>query len=96
MVQLIGYGFAGLLRTLLVWPTYALYPNQLPSISLLQSMHFGGLLNRKKMKYFWIGNFFWSPSTVRMLKNSLLSILGYLLLGECDNVCVHLRLTLLL
>ncbi|KAF9232970.1 OPT oligopeptide transporter protein-domain-containing protein [Melanogaster broomeanus] len=52
--QLIGYGFAGILRNLLVWPTYALYPAQLPSISLLQSMHFGGLLNRKKMKYFWI------------------------------------------
>ncbi|KAF8841168.1 OPT superfamily oligopeptide transporter [Paxillus ammoniavirescens] len=52
--QLIGYGFAGILRNLLVWPTYALYPSQLPSISLLQSMHFGGLLNRKKMKYFWI------------------------------------------
>jgi hypothetical protein len=58
MIQLIGYGFAGLLRTLLVWPTYALFPNQLPSISLLQSMHFSGLLNRKKMKYFWIGNYF--------------------------------------
>ncbi|KAG2061444.1 OPT superfamily oligopeptide transporter [Suillus hirtellus] len=56
--QSIGYGFAGLLRTLLVWPTYALYPNQLPSISLLQSMHFGGLLNSKKMKYFWI--VFWA------------------------------------
>lgn len=52
--QLIGYGFAGVLRNLLVWPTYALYPNQLPSISLLQSMHLGGLLNRRKMKYFWI------------------------------------------
>ncbi|KAH7889787.1 OPT oligopeptide transporter protein-domain-containing protein [Phlebopus sp. FC_14] len=52
--QLIGYGFAGILRNLLVWPTYALYPSQLPSISLLQSMHFGGLLNRKKMKYFWM------------------------------------------
>ncbi|KIJ17327.1 hypothetical protein PAXINDRAFT_175818 [Paxillus involutus ATCC 200175] len=52
--QLIGYGFAGILRNLLVWPTYALYPSQLPSISLLQSMHFGGFLNRKKMKYFWI------------------------------------------
>ncbi|KAI6109915.1 OPT oligopeptide transporter protein-domain-containing protein [Pisolithus sp. B1] len=52
--QLIGYGFAGVLRNLLVWPTHALYPNQLPSISLLQSMHLGGLLNRRKMKYFWI------------------------------------------
>ncbi|EIW85265.1 OPT oligopeptide transporter, partial [Coniophora puteana RWD-64-598 SS2] len=52
--QLIGYGFAGILRNLLVWPTYALYPSALPSISLLQSMHFGGMLNRKKMKYFWI------------------------------------------
>ncbi|EGN93492.1 hypothetical protein SERLA73DRAFT_64004, partial [Serpula lacrymans var. lacrymans S7.3] len=60
--QLIGYGFAGILRTLLVWPTYALYPNNIPSISLLQSMHFGGLLNKKKMKYFWIvfaAIFFW-------------------------------------
>ncbi|KIJ69505.1 hypothetical protein HYDPIDRAFT_24340 [Hydnomerulius pinastri MD-312] len=52
--QLIGYGFAGVLRNLLVWPTYALYPASLPSISLLQSMHFGGQLNHKKMKYFWI------------------------------------------
>ncbi|KAF9228028.1 OPT superfamily oligopeptide transporter [Gyrodon lividus] len=52
--QLIGYGFAGILRNLLVRPTYALYPSQLPSISLLQSMHFWGLLNRKKMKYFWM------------------------------------------
>ncbi|KAH7915991.1 OPT oligopeptide transporter protein-domain-containing protein [Hygrophoropsis aurantiaca] len=52
--QVIGYGFAGILRTLLVWPTYALYPSALPSISLLQSMHFGGLLNHKKMKYFWM------------------------------------------
>ncbi|KAF9232980.1 OPT oligopeptide transporter protein-domain-containing protein [Melanogaster broomeanus] len=52
--QLIGYGFAGILRNLLVWPTYALYPSQLPPISLLQSMHLGGLLNRKKMKYFWM------------------------------------------
>ncbi|KAI6103066.1 OPT oligopeptide transporter protein-domain-containing protein, partial [Pisolithus croceorrhizus] len=51
---LIGYGFAGVLRNLLVWPTHALYPNQLPSISLLQSMHLGGLLNHRKMKYFWI------------------------------------------
>ncbi|KZT55680.1 OPT superfamily oligopeptide transporter [Calocera cornea HHB12733] len=52
--QLIGYGFAGILRRLLVWPTYALYPAALPEIALLQSMHFGGLLNKKKMRYFWI------------------------------------------
>lgn len=82
MVQLLGYGFAGLLRTLLVWPTYALYPSQIPSISLLQSMHFGGLLNRKKMRYFWFGNSLRLPPTVYMLKNSLLSLLGHLLLGE--------------
>ncbi|EGO23267.1 hypothetical protein SERLADRAFT_450912 [Serpula lacrymans var. lacrymans S7.9] len=52
--QLIGYGFAGILRSLLVWPTYALHPANIPLISLLQSMHFDGLLNKKKMQYFWI------------------------------------------
>ncbi|KAI0764766.1 OPT oligopeptide transporter [Fomes fomentarius] len=60
--QMIGYGIAGLLRTLLVYPTYAFYPNYISVANLLQSLHFGGVLNHKKRRYFWIvfaAIFFW-------------------------------------
>ncbi|CDO73896.1 hypothetical protein BN946_scf185016.g53 [Trametes cinnabarina] len=60
--QMIGYGIAGLLRTLLVYPTYAFYPNYISVVNLLQSLHFGGILNHKKRRYFWIvfaAIFFW-------------------------------------
>ncbi|KAI0330064.1 OPT oligopeptide transporter [Cubamyces sp. BRFM 1775] len=52
--QMIGYGIAGLLRTFLVYPTYAFYPNYISVVNLLQSLHFGGVLNHKKRRYFWI------------------------------------------
>lgn len=58
--QCIGYGFCGVLQSSLVYPTYALWPSTLPTISLLQSMHFQGSLNKKKMKVsshpFWQGD----------------------------------------
>ncbi|KAG7452993.1 OPT oligopeptide transporter [Guyanagaster necrorhizus] len=60
--QMIGYGIAGLLRTLLVYPTYAFYPSYISVVNLLQSLHFSGTLNAKKRKYFWIvfgAIFFW-------------------------------------
>ncbi|TBU24331.1 OPT oligopeptide transporter [Dichomitus squalens] len=60
--QMIGYGIAGLLRTLLVYPTYAFYPTYISVVNLLQSLHFGGALNHKKRRYFWIvfaAIFFW-------------------------------------
>ncbi|KAA1476039.1 OPT oligopeptide transporter [Dentipellis sp. KUC8613] len=60
--QMIGYGLAGLLRNLLVYPTYAFYPTYISVVNLLQSLHFGGLLNHKKRRYFWIvfaAIFFW-------------------------------------
>ncbi|OSD07818.1 OPT oligopeptide transporter [Trametes coccinea BRFM310] len=60
--QMIGYGIAGLLRTLLVYPTYAFYPKYISVVNLLQSLHFGGVLNHKKRRYFWIvfaAIFFW-------------------------------------
>ncbi|EPQ52747.1 OPT oligopeptide transporter [Gloeophyllum trabeum ATCC 11539] len=52
--QLLGYGFAGILRVLLVFPTYALYPATVPQVNLLQSMHTGNYLSKKKMRFFWI------------------------------------------
>nr|XP_019012500.1 OPT family small oligopeptide transporter [Kwoniella pini CBS 10737]OCF51281.1 OPT family small oligopeptide transporter [Kwoniella pini CBS 10737] len=60
--QCIGYAICGVLQSSLIYPTYALWPATIPTISLLQSMHFGGLLNKKKMKFFWIvftAIFFW-------------------------------------
>ncbi|ETW80571.1 oligopeptide transporter [Heterobasidion irregulare TC 32-1] len=52
--QMIGYGIAGLLRNLLVYPTYAFYPLYISVVNLLQSLHFEGMLNHKKRRYFWI------------------------------------------
>lgn len=60
--QMLGYGMAGILRTLLVYPTYAFYPSYISVVTLLQSLHFGGTLNHKRRKYFWIvfaAIFFW-------------------------------------
>ncbi|THH21358.1 hypothetical protein EW146_g177 [Bondarzewia mesenterica] len=60
--QMLGYGVAGLLRNLLVYPTYAFYPTYISVVNLLQSLHFGGMLNHKKRRYFWIvfaAIFFW-------------------------------------
>ncbi|KAF9477961.1 OPT oligopeptide transporter [Pholiota conissans] len=60
--QMLGYGLAGMLRTLLVYPTYAFYPSYISIVNLLQSLHFDGSLNAKKRKFFWIvfaAIFFW-------------------------------------
>ncbi|OCH87078.1 OPT oligopeptide transporter [Obba rivulosa] len=60
--QMIGYGIAGCLRSLLVYPTYAFYPTYISVVNLLQSLHFGGALNYKRRRYFWMvfaAIFFW-------------------------------------
>ncbi|KAJ3474399.1 hypothetical protein NLI96_g12479 [Meripilus lineatus] len=46
--QMLGYGIAGILRTLLVYPTYAFYPTYISVVNLLQSLHFSGTLNSKR------------------------------------------------
>ncbi|KAI0070550.1 OPT oligopeptide transporter [Panus rudis PR-1116 ss-1] len=60
--QMLGYGIAGILRNLLVYPTYAFYPTYISVVNLLQSLHFGGVLNHKRRRFFWIafaGIFLW-------------------------------------
>ncbi|KAJ7086088.1 OPT oligopeptide transporter [Mycena belliarum] len=60
--QMVGYGIAGVLRTFLVYPTYAFYPNYISVVNLLQSLHWKGALNAKKRHFFWIvfaAIFFW-------------------------------------
>jgi hypothetical protein len=60
--QLIGYGIAGLLRDVLVYPTKMLWPMNLPVSSLLESLHRDKRETKKKLKLFYIVffvMFFW-------------------------------------
>lgn len=53
--QLIGFGLAGFAREFLVYPTWAIYPQLLPTVQLFDSMHRGQgvFLQKKRVKFFW-------------------------------------------
>ncbi|KAF2400856.1 OPT superfamily oligopeptide transporter [Trichodelitschia bisporula] len=53
--QMLGYGVAGLLRKTLVYPTKMFYPANLPTASLLESLHKDKVTTKRKMKVFYIG-----------------------------------------
>ncbi|KAJ7874394.1 OPT oligopeptide transporter [Mycena leptocephala] len=62
--QLIGYGMAGIMRIFLVYPTFAVYPQVMPTVQLFDALHRGeGMLSQsKRKKFFWyifIGIFVW-------------------------------------
>jgi OPT oligopeptide transporter protein len=52
--QMLGYGIAGILRKTLVYPSNMLYPTNLPTASLLESLHKNQKVVKKKMKIFYI------------------------------------------
>ncbi|KAI4765438.1 OPT superfamily oligopeptide transporter [Aureobasidium sp. EXF-3400] len=52
--QLIGYGIAGLLREVLVYPTRMLWPINLPVTTLLESLHKDKVVAKQKIKVFYI------------------------------------------
>lgn len=54
--QLIGYGLAGVMRVFLVYPTFAVYPQLVPTVQLFDTLHRGktALMQQKRMKFFWI------------------------------------------
>jgi hypothetical protein len=52
--QLIGYGLAGMMRRVLLWPTKMLYPENLPITTVLETLHKDKAGNKKRMKVFWI------------------------------------------
>lgn len=54
--QLIGYSLAGLCRSFLVWPTYAVYPHIVPQVQLFDMLHRGKgfALQKKRWNIFWI------------------------------------------
>ncbi|OCL08353.1 OPT superfamily oligopeptide transporter [Glonium stellatum] len=55
--QCLGYGFAGLLRRTLVYPTKMLFPINLPMNSLLEALHGEKSQVKKKLRVFYIGFF---------------------------------------
>ncbi|CAD0012917.1 unnamed protein product [Aureobasidium pullulans] len=52
--QLIGYGIAGLLREVLVYPTKMLWPINLPVTTLLESLHKDKVAAKQRIKLFYI------------------------------------------
>ncbi|KAF7302311.1 OPT oligopeptide transporter [Mycena chlorophos] len=56
--QLIGYGMAGVMRTFLVYPTFAVYPQVMPTVQLFEALHRGdGMMAQSKRKRFFWGTF---------------------------------------
>ncbi|KAI0730217.1 OPT oligopeptide transporter [Fomitopsis betulina] len=53
--QLIGYGFAGMFRSFLVYPTVMLYPQNLIYVNLFDVLHRGRgeMLQGKRLRFFW-------------------------------------------
>ncbi|KAH9478936.1 Oligopeptide transporter 3 [Psilocybe cubensis] len=54
--QLIGYGTAGVMRSFLVYPTFAVYPQLMPTVQLFDALHRGqeAIMQRKRLRFFWI------------------------------------------
>ncbi|RDB18213.1 Oligopeptide transporter 9 [Hypsizygus marmoreus] len=62
--QLMGYGLGGVMRSFLVYPTYIVFPNLLPTVQLFDALHRGKkiMLQKKRVKFFWavfVGIFVW-------------------------------------
>ena len=60
--QCVGYGFAGLLRKALVYPTKMVWPSLLPMNTLLETLHRDRQETRRRLRFFWIilvAVFFW-------------------------------------
>ncbi|KAG1858095.1 OPT oligopeptide transporter protein-domain-containing protein [Suillus subluteus] len=60
--QLLGYGIAGMMRSILLYPSKMLYPGVLPLLSMFDALYEGGMTARKKLRVFYIvftAIFFW-------------------------------------
>lgn len=78
--QLIGYGMAGIMRIFLVYPTFAVYPQVMPTVQLFEALHRGeGMMSQsKRKKFFWyifIGIFVWEWFPVRFVSYIITTLL---------------------
>ncbi|KAI9731219.1 MAG: hypothetical protein M1834_005412 [Cirrosporium novae-zelandiae] len=74
--QMIGYGFAGLYRDILVRPPKIYYPSVLPNVSLFNAMHHDPAATKKALKFFSMVAcaafvYEWFPSLIFPLLSSL-------------------------
>lgn len=51
--QLMGYGFAGILQGITVFPSICLWPSKLATANTFQALHFDGGIGSKRTKFFW-------------------------------------------
>ncbi|KDQ54237.1 hypothetical protein JAAARDRAFT_402902 [Jaapia argillacea MUCL 33604] len=51
--QLLGYGFAGILREFLVFPTQTWWPTVITSANVFQALHYDKTLASKRVRMFW-------------------------------------------
>ncbi|EJT98338.1 oligopeptide transporter [Dacryopinax primogenitus] len=52
--QLIGYGYAGFLMDLLVYPTVCFWPANISPANLFQALHYDNAMSSKRVRLFWI------------------------------------------
>ncbi|KAJ5885359.1 OPT oligopeptide transporter [Penicillium taxi] len=52
-IGLFGYGLCGLMRPIAVWHTEAVYWSTLPTVKVLQGLHWQEVKNSKPLRYFW-------------------------------------------
>lgn len=51
--QLVGYSFVGILRSILVWPTKCIYPQDIQYATTLQALHHDKEQNKTRLKIFY-------------------------------------------
>ncbi|TGO18930.1 hypothetical protein BPAE_0360g00010 [Botrytis paeoniae] len=74
--QMIGYGFAGLFRDILVRPPNIYYPGVLPNVSFFNAMHKNPAVTKRSLKFFAIVAccafcYEWLPSVIFPLLSSI-------------------------
>jgi hypothetical protein len=52
-IGLFGYGICGIMRPIAVWHIEAVYWSTLPTVKVLQGLHWQELKNSKPLRYFW-------------------------------------------
>jgi len=52
-IGMFGYGLCGLMRPITVWHVDAVYWSSLPTVKVLQGLHWQDLKNSKPLRYFW-------------------------------------------
>ncbi|KAH4840924.1 hypothetical protein HBI88_155800 [Parastagonospora nodorum] len=53
-IGLFGYGICGILRPICVWHVDAVYWSSLPTVKVLQSLHWQSVKDSKPIRWFWI------------------------------------------